>query len=138
MIKGMVEELWCSYKQTIILIIVIPIIIYYLPNKNLITINLAVLVPILVFKAIQFYDGTLIPLFQDWAKTIIITICWVSGFYLLAKFAGLLGVVGIIGFLATVITIRLYKARKLLNYTFNWGADYLETGKVRKFKGFKK
>ena len=135
MLDSMIKDLWRGYWPTILTIAAITLLIIYIPGKSLPVFILCVLVPILITKLLS---PRIKPSVLDWAKTIGISTLWVSGFYFLAKLLGLWGLFGAIIFLAIILGVRLYKARKLLLYTFKWGADYLETGKQKRFRGFAK
>ena len=126
-----IRDLWQNYKGNILLLAAITFIIIALPNKNLLTILLAVLAPVFTHKLL-----TQTPQVLSWAKTALVISAWTAGFYLAATWLGLLGVLGVVLFVAIIIIFRLWKARKLLLYTFKWGADYLETGRLKRFRGF--
>jgi amino acid transporter len=108
----------------IVLISIIYLVLLLIPNKNLVSINLAILAPVLLYKLWERK-----PELKDWAKAIIITICWTSGFLilfqLLYQLSGLWGIFGLIITLILIIAFRIIKGWKLFAYTVNWGANIL-------------
>jgi predicted membrane protein len=104
----------------IIMIIVIYFCLATIPNKNLVSINLCVIIPIMLYK---IYNKNLN--IKDWTKTILITIAFTTAFIILYRFLGTFGMIGIILTLIILISWRIIKGWKLYNYTTKWGSDYL-------------
>lgn len=106
------------------LVMLIYILIAIIPGKNIYSITLSVLIPILLYKIY-----TKKPSLSDWAKTILITICVTIGFYILLAFLGGFGLVGFIIIIIGLVVWRIIKGWKLYNYTTKWAADKLHGNK---------
>lgn len=118
--KGVGFEVLKSFWKQIVLVAIIYIVIALIPGKNLVSINLSVIVPVLLYK---LYVGK--PVFKDWVKTIVVTAFFVNGFFFLISYLGALGLIGFIIIIIIFVAWRLWKGRKLFNYTTKWGADIL-------------
>lgn len=129
--KGIGLGILKGFWKQIALVAVIYIVMALLPSKNIISLNLSVIIPILLYKA---YSEK--PVLKDWVRTILMTAAWITGFFLLISFLGLLGIIGFIIIMALLIGWRLWKGRKLLTYTINWGADALH-GRKKDFDASK-
>lgn len=114
------KELW----PQIILFLGISTLILIIPNKNLITFNLAVLIPILLVKLLGEK-----PVFKEYLKVIITTICYVTIIYYLVTWLGAYGVLGLILIIGLFVAWRIYKGWSLFMYTTDWGADVLRNKK---------
>lgn len=112
----------------IILMAVIYIVVLTLPNRNIISINLSIIIPILMYKIYNRQK----PILKDWIKTIMVTAGWTTGIILIYKLLGGLGIIGGILIIIIFVTWRIWKGRKLFNYTTKWGANILR-GKPEDF-----
>jgi hypothetical protein len=114
----------------IILIITMYIIIILLPNKNIVSLTLAVLCPVLLYKLNNEMNNKTKPKILDWTKTILITSSWIIIFTVLYGLMGGLGIIGAAALIIIIVAWRIIKGWKLYSYTTKWAAEALHGKKT--------
>jgi hypothetical protein len=118
-----------SLMPQIILVAIIYIVLILLPNRNIISINLAIITLILMYKLYNNINQHQNPKPFDWLKTTLTTASWVTAFIIIYSLLGKLGIIGAIILIIILVAWRIIKGWKLFNYTTKWGADMLHGNK---------
>lgn len=124
------ESVKVLYKPMIIITVLYTLLIW-LPKKNILSINLAIISVVLVAKLTGSIYNRSDPKVWDWAKTIFKTVVFVSIMYYSLVWLGGYGLVGFLIIILLFVAYRLVKGWKLYKYTCGWGADMLMGNKRR-------
>ena len=114
------------WKEILYFALIYTAIIFY-PVKNVVTFNLIILTFVLSRK---LFMG--VPVFNDWFKAIIKTVCFVTIIYYLVNLIGGFGILGLVIIVFGFAGWRIKKHWKFFNYVIDWSANRLK-GKKEAF-----
>lgn len=100
-----------------------------LPVKNIISINLQILLWVLLYDIYQFVE----PEPKRWATKSLYTILWTTLFILLTVWLGVWGIVGTLLIICLLAGFRIYSNYALYDYYTTWAAKRLFKGSKEEF-----
>ena len=98
-------------------------LILLLPEKNIFTISLAIIVPVYIHKLTFEILNKQHPQIKSWLVSGLKILAWTAGIIIIFRIAGYFGYLYLILVILGIVAYKLYKGRKLFDKYTDWASD---------------